>query len=210
MKTTLQKINRVVALFLVCATLQTYVLSSPANLSVASAATDMTSDTLLSGRLEMDRDKYILVNGNPAGAGTTIFSGAQLLTPGLVGTSVDLPSLGKLDVTPDTNLTLTFNKASVDVLVIKGDAFLTTLEGIKGSVTTPEGMKTSGAVPQGAGTGTVSGGLFGLGLPATVAIIAVGAAAGGYGLYRVIRTPCRRGRNPSPGVPRGRNDECRE
>lgn len=25
-----------------------------------------------------------------------------------------------------------------------------------------------------------------------------------------VNAPCRRGRNPSPGVPRGRNDECRD
>jgi len=51
-----------------------------------------------------------------------------------------------------------------------------------------------------------SGGLFGLGTAGTFGFL---TSAAGITAAAII-TPCRRGPNPSPGVPRGRNDECRE
>jgi hypothetical protein len=51
-----------------------------------------------------------------------------------------------------------------------------------------------------------SGGLFGLGTAGTVGFI----TAAGIMTAAAVITPCRRGPNPSPGTPRGRNDECRD
>jgi hypothetical protein len=56
-----------------------------------------------------------------------------------------------------------------------------------------------------AGGSAASGGLFGLGTAGTFGFVGAAAAI----TTAAIITPCRRGANPSPGVPRGVNDECR-
>lgn len=73
-----------------------------------------------------------------------------------------------------------------------------------------DGGSTAGA---GAGSGTggaaTGGGASGISGLSGTAIAAISLAAGGaaaYGIYRATRNPCARGRNPSPGTPRGRND----
>ncbi len=75
-----------------------------------------------------------------------------------------------------------------------------------GAVVPGDSGSTAGAgsgTGSGAGTGANSVGSFPRGLAIALISIAGGGAAA-YGIYRATR--CKRGRNPSPGVPRGRND----
>lgn len=118
---------KAVSLVLVVSLMQLCVFASPGKTSMPS------------GRLMMNGDKPILVNGNAANSGTTIFSGAQLQTPAGVEASINLASIGTLNITPDTDLTLTFDKENVNVQITRGNAFLSTMPGVKGSVTTPDG-----------------------------------------------------------------------
>lgn len=67
------------------------------------------------------------------------------------------------------------------------------------------GAGSAGAVvvPATAGTVATGGGL------STTAGLLIGGAGIAAMTTAAIVVPCRRGRNPSPGTPRGRNDECR-
>ena len=225
-----QKITRLVSILLVFCITPLYVnaelLSPKANAEFASAQTG--------GRLSTTGNKQIDVNGNPAPAGTTILPGASLTTPEGVGATVDLPGLGRMTMSPNSKVNINFTGNSLDVTVVSGCASLDlTDKSANGSITNPKGdvtrtsankrhleicdkdgaampvAATGGAV--GAATvGAVSGGLFGLGVPATVALVVASATFAAGGVYAVVRTPCRRGPNPSPGVPRGPNDECRD
>lgn len=79
------------------------------------------------------------------------------------------------------------------------------------------GQGAASAAGAGAGGGTAAGtaattaagagggGLFGLGTAGTIGLI----TAAGIITTAAVVAPCRRGPNPSPGTPRGRNDECR-
>lgn len=225
-----QRITRLLSILLVFCITPLYVnaelLSAKANSELA-----LTQDS--AGRLRTTGNKQIDVNGNPAPAGTTILSGASLTTPGGVGATVDLPGLGRVNLSPNTRLSLNYTGNSVDVTVASGCATLDlTNANANGSITSPKGDATrtsanqrhleicdtpGGAAAAGAAggggvatVGTVSGGLFGLGVPATIALVTASAAFAAGGIYAVVRTPCRRGPNPSPGTPRGRNDECRD
>jgi hypothetical protein len=66
----------------------------------------------------------------------------------------------------------------------------------------------AGASEAAVAVATVGGGA------ATAGGVGAGVIIGGIGLGSLmalaIIVPCRRGRNPSPGEPRGRNDECRD
>ena len=168
--------------------------------------------TPLAGKLATSQNKSILVNGNSVKSGTTILSGTQITTPAGVGATIDLGPLGRVDVAPDTKLTLNFTENSVNVELEKGHVALTTNKGVNGMVKTLEGMisrtdpsrvstvvaKTAGV--QGASTAGV--GIAGAGLSvggaAAASAAGVGFATGTTAASRKMRG---RGSNPSPSQP---------
>ena len=194
------------------------------------------------GRLTTRGNNPVTVNGNSAKTGETVFSGQSIQTPAGVGATVNIPGLGRVDIAPNSNLTLTFGDGKIDVVLTSGCAILTADRGTAGSLeaggstqrtegdqggvldvcnsTTPGAAPIVGqgaAAAAGAGaaggaataattTAAASGGLFGLGTAGTVGFI----TAAGIITAAAVIAPCRRGPNPSPGTPRGRNDECRD
>jgi hypothetical protein len=190
------------------------------------------------GRLVTRGNNPVTVNGNSAHSGETIFSGQTIQTPAGVGATVNLPGIGRVDIAPNSQLTLTFEQGKLTVTLNSGCAILTADRGTAGTLeaggssqhtdgtnggaidacgpTTPGGAPVVGqgaAAAAGAGSAApattaaaTSGGLFGLGTPGTIGFIGSAAII----TTTAIVAPCRRGANPSPGVPRGRNDECRD
>jgi hypothetical protein len=187
MNNKLQRATKVITLLLVCAVVQVYVVGN----ALAAPGT-----SALFGRVEVVKEKFINVNGNAAGSGTTIFSGAQLTTPEAVSAAVQLENLGRLEITPGTDLTVTFDKANVNVAVTKGYAMLTTKEGVKGTVTLPEGKAAPAAKASGAQTG---GGTI-LGLSHTGAFVA-GAIIFVTVVVTVIVVTHDNCNNPTPNAP---------
>jgi hypothetical protein len=94
---------------------------------------------MILGKLDLPGSRRVLVNGNSAESGTTIFSGAQLQTPEDTEAAVLLGSIGRVDIAPNSKLTLTFDTASVDVLVLTGNAVLSTNAGVTGAVRSADG-----------------------------------------------------------------------
>jgi hypothetical protein len=134
-----QKAFSAIALFLVFSVTQVYVQAS---LLASTAKSENKSATSLmpSGKLATrGGGGLIKLNGNDVGAGTTILSGAQLQTPADTGATVQLGALGKVDLAPSTNLTLSFGQSNVDVKLDNGFVVLTTLKGVEGSMTAPNG-----------------------------------------------------------------------
>src|SRR2546423_10488534 len=109
---------RAVAAFLIIVLFQVYVLADATRPTVASGTTVPAS--MVFGKLSLPGSRLILLNGNSVGSGTTIFSGAQLQTPEDTEATVLLGAVGHLDIAPNSNLTITFDKASVDVMVMAG------------------------------------------------------------------------------------------
>jgi hypothetical protein len=132
---------RVLAAFLIIALVQVYVLADAIR---PVAASDATAASMIFGKLSLPGSRLMLVNGNNASSGTTIFSGAQLQTPEATEATVLLGSIGQLDIAPNSNLTLTFDKESVDVLVLAGNAALSTNAGVTGTVRSLDGKVERG------------------------------------------------------------------
>ncbi len=205
---------------------------------LVAAAAPASPQGAAQGRLTTRGNNPVTVNGNSARSGETVFTGQSVQTPAGVGATVNLPGLGRVDISPESNVTLSFGDGKIDVALVSGCAILTANKGTAGTLTSgattqqTEGTeggvidacasKTPGGAPivgqgaaaasgAGAGAGTAGaaaaggGGLFGLGTAGTIGLI----AAAGAVTTAVILVPCRRGPNPSPGEPRGRNDECR-
>jgi len=157
-------------------------------------------------RLTTRNNQAILVNGLSANTGASILTGATIETGADQSATVNLGSLGTLDISPNTKLVLTYDdQGNVKVVLVYGCAVLTAKKKTSGEIATEQGTagKTDPAAggilnvcfPQGAAAPTVSntlpttapaaggaggggGGLFGLGTAATIAIFGgIGAAA---------------------------------
>jgi hypothetical protein len=136
----------------------------------------VAADTTVMGRLSTRDNKPVTVNSTKAATGTTILSGSQIVCPEKIGATVDLGSLGRLDIAPSTDVTLTFDGTRINVRLKAGYVILTTKKGIAGTVTLDDGKlfmtdssKVSSVVAKTAGA---SG-------PEAAAI--AGAKAGGIG-----------------------------
>lgn len=164
----------------------------------------------LMGKLRTRDNKPVLVNSNKAGSGTTIMSGAQIQCPDKIGATVDLGPLGRLDIAPNTDLTLTFDATKIAVQLKSGYVVLTTKTGINGSVTTSEGAvyatdpaKTSSVIAM---TGGAAGPAAAFPVGAGASLLSPGAVVGiaGSGAAAIGNTAAAigRGRNLSPDNPR--------
>ena len=91
------------------------------------------------GRLATVGDKPVVVHDSAVRSGATIISGSQLQTPEGARATVQWEYLGRLDIAPKTDLTLTFSEGNVEVDLITGCVILTTYEGTTGIIKTPQG-----------------------------------------------------------------------
>jgi hypothetical protein len=93
----------------------------------------MSSQTVF-GKLVTTSNRPILVNGGEAITGTTILSGTQLITPAAGGAIVELNNIGNVMVAPNSNVALTFDNTSLIVRVASGNASVSTMKGVTGTV----------------------------------------------------------------------------
>jgi hypothetical protein len=220
-----QKAFKALAVFLAFSFAQVYVQTSFADPSPTGAPVPIPQQFV--ARLATRGNQPITVNGASAASGATLLTGATIETPDQVGATINLGSLGTLEIAPNTKLTLDFDSSgNVKVKLISGCVILKTKKGASGEVEVPTGSagksdkKSGGALdvcfPVGASAPTVgsgaaaaagagagaataaaaaggtAGGLFGLGVPATIAIL------GGAAAITTIAIVATHGSNPSP------------
>ena len=137
---------RILSLVVLLAVTNVYVFANGAMAS-AKNANDAGSAKVLLGKLVTMSNRPILVNGGEAITGTTILSGAQLITPAASIATVQLNNVGTVMIAPSSNVTLTFDLKSVTVRIASGDAMLTTAEGVKGTVIGPDGTPANASAP---------------------------------------------------------------
>lgn len=193
--------SRVIAALLLLAIVQVGVQVGLAEPNITSNAVAVPQQVV--ARLTTRNNQAILVNGLSASTGASILTGATIETGADQSATVNLGSLGTLDIAPNTKLVLTYDdQGNVKAVLVYGCAILTAKKKTSGEIATEQGTagKTDPAAggilnvcfPQGAAAPTVTtsapsipaatggggGGLFGLGTAATVAIFGgIGAAA---------------------------------
>jgi hypothetical protein len=99
------------------------------------------------GRLVTGGDRNITVSGVNAKTGDTIFSGQMLETPADTGASVYLAELGRVDLAPGTNLTLSFGEARLSARLNSGCATLAPGVGVGGAVETKAVTEKTDSAP---------------------------------------------------------------
>jgi hypothetical protein len=109
-----------------------YVFANP-GVNPSRSASEAGSAKLV-GKLVTTSNRPILVDGGEAITGTTILSGAQLVTSAVSLATVQLPNLGSVMIAPQSSVTLSFDAKNITVKVASGDAAITTVPGVKGTV----------------------------------------------------------------------------
>ena len=175
------------------------------------------------GRLVTRNNQPITVNGQSASTGASIVSGGVIETAADQSATVNVGPLGSVEIAPNTKVMLTFETGSLKAAVTFGCVILRAKKGTTGEIETEKGSigKTdpatggvlemcytqgaaapvvgpgvatgAGAAGAPAGAAAGGGGLFGLGVPATIAIVTAGTVAG--------LTPLFFDDNPSPSTP---------
>src|SRR5712691_7655354 len=175
-----KRITTATALLLIFSVAQVYVQASFAKPDSKSdpAAGSQQFAAILTTR----GNQPITINGASAISGATVLTDATIETPEQVGATINLGSLGVLDIAPKTKLTLRFDhNGSVKVTLIQGCAILRARKNTTGEVDTPQGYAgatdpaTGGVLnicfPPGTASPTVNAG----------AVAAAGAGAGAAG-----------------------------
>ncbi|HSB26924.1 MAG TPA: hypothetical protein VLE19_03665 [Pyrinomonadaceae bacterium] len=204
MKSRRRRASKAVATLLLFAIAQVAI-----QIAVAAPATSVTTPVPIPqqfvARLTTRNNQPITVNGNSATTGASILTGATIETGADQSATVNLGSLGTLDIAPNTKLVLTYDdKGNVKATIIFGCAILTAKKKTAGEVATEQGgtagktdpakggildicfppgaanpvVGQGAAAAAGAGAGAPAGvavggggGLFGLGVPTTIAIL---------------------------------------
>lgn len=137
---------RILSLVVLLAVMNVYVFANGV-VSSAKNANESASAKVLLGKLVTNSNRPVLVNGGEAITGTNILSGTQLTTPAASLATVHLDALGSVMIAPSSSVTLTFDRKSITVKVASGDAIVTTVDGVKGTVIAPDGTPTPGSAP---------------------------------------------------------------
>lgn len=95
-------------------------------------------------RLTTTGNQPITINGASAVSGATILTGASIETPASVSATIDLGSLGELEIEPNSQVSLDFDQSTntVKVNLKRGCVRLKTKDNVNGEVETADGVKT--------------------------------------------------------------------
>ena len=123
-------------------------------------------------RLTTRNNQPITINGASATTGASILTGATIETGADQSATVNLGSLGTLDIAPNTKLVLTYDdNGNVKAVIVFGCAILTAKKKTKGEVATEQGSAGK--------TDPATGGILDICFPpgATGPVVGQGAAA---------------------------------
>lgn len=107
-------IKKALSMCLVVATMATYSMITLAN------SERVAGELSVSGKSVNGETPFVKVNGEAAQTGRSIFSSSTIATPADASAIVNLGKAGKIELSPDTTLTLTFNEKGISGDLLAG------------------------------------------------------------------------------------------
>ncbi|MEP7340586.1 MAG: hypothetical protein ABI977_22840 [Acidobacteriota bacterium] len=92
---------------------------------------------------ELASASQVTINGKSAAGGQTLFSNSRIKTAKQGRATINLGKLGRLELGPETDLTLKFSPGTVDGELVGGRVMLSSSSGVSVSVKTAKGLVTS-------------------------------------------------------------------
>jgi hypothetical protein len=102
-----RRINKVVSFCLTIALLATY------SMTVSAKTDKLAGELTISGKLSNGAAPAVMVNGELAQNGRSIFSSSTVTTPADANAVINIAKLGKIELAPNTNLTITFDEKGI-------------------------------------------------------------------------------------------------
>lgn len=107
-------IQKALSTCLVAATIATSSMITLAN------SEKIAGELLISGKNVNGATPFVKVNGEAAQTGRSIFSSSTIATPDNAGAVINLGKIGKIELAPNTNLTLSFSEKGIDGNLLAG------------------------------------------------------------------------------------------
>lgn len=137
---TRSSVMKMVAWVMVISLSQVFVLANRAgttntknDVEAAAASAEMPLGRLVA-------DGPVTINGVKARTGDTVFPGAQIQTVAGIGVTIQIGKIGQIDIAPDSNLVLNYNRESIHSNINAGCVVLATSDGVQGLLTMPGGI----------------------------------------------------------------------
>lgn len=109
-------IRKALSMCLVVATIATYSMVSLAN----SDSERIAGELLVSGKNINGQAPFVTINSEAAQSGRSVFSSSTIATPENASAIINLGKAGKIELAPNTILTLTFNEKAISGDLVSG------------------------------------------------------------------------------------------
>ncbi len=130
---------KAMAWIMVISIAQVFVAGKPNKTTAKNIAAAIPASTAMPlGRLVADGP--VTINGVKARTGDTVFPGAQIQTVAGIGATIQIGTLGQIDISPDTKLMLNYDRGSILTEINMGCAVLAANDGVQGVLTMPGGI----------------------------------------------------------------------
>jgi hypothetical protein len=107
-------IRKALSLCLLVATVATY------SMVTLASSERVAGELLISGKNSDGETSFVKVNGEAAENGRSIFSSSTIVTPDNAGAIINLGKIGKIELAPDTTLTLSFDEKGISGDLLAG------------------------------------------------------------------------------------------
>ncbi len=107
-------IRKALSMCLVVATIATYSMVSLAN------SERIAGELLVSGKNVDGQAPFVTINNEAAQSGRSVFSSSMVSTPENASAIINLGKAGKIELAPNTTLTLTFNEKAISGDLVSG------------------------------------------------------------------------------------------
>ena len=107
-------IRKALSMCLVVATIATYSMVSLAN------SERIAGELLVSGKNVNGQAPFVTINNEAAQSGRSVFSSSTVSTPENASAIINLGKAGKIELAPNTTLTLTFNEKAISGDLVSG------------------------------------------------------------------------------------------
>ncbi|HEX4948966.1 MAG TPA: hypothetical protein VFZ34_19970 [Blastocatellia bacterium] len=136
-------VKKIMAWMMIISLSQVFVLANEPELISKANVKNEAVPMVASAEVPLGRlmaDGPVTINGVKAHTGDTVFPGAQIQTVAGIGASIQIGNLGQLDISPNSDLVLNYDRGSIRSEINSGCAVLATSDGIQGLLTMPNGM----------------------------------------------------------------------
>jgi hypothetical protein len=134
---------KTMAWIMVLSLTQVFVLANRSGKTSEVTSKNESASVIASAEMPLGRlvaDGPVTINGIKARTGDTVFPGALIQTVPGIGASVQIGTLGQLDISPETKLVLNYDRGSISSEINTGCAVLATNNGVQGLLTMPSGI----------------------------------------------------------------------